>query len=44
MDYLHGYLHPLRMMAVRPRGGKNDCEPGFKVFKERIIDYSKKKK
>lgn len=44
MDCLHGHLDPLRMMAVKPRGGKNDCESGVKVFKERITDYSKKKK
>lgn len=44
MDCLHGHLDPLRMMAVKPTGGKNDCESGVKVFKERITDYSKKKK
>ena len=33
MDCQHGYLHPLRMMAVNLRGGKNNCEPGVKVFK-----------
>lgn len=44
MDCLHGHLDPLRMMAVKPRGGKNDCESGVKVFKERITRLFKEEK